>query len=165
MDESKTATAVPVGEKIAGALVDLGEDSIWAQFKLAGTEFEIEVFEAHDLLAEIDRKHMADPQSCAKCKIQFVVPEDKLGQTDDYICPGCGSKEIIVSQVFLDDVKILLREKFGVKRCARGEAAKFYTAIINYVETAKKNISTRLGLDSGCTLTPADSPPQSEGHT
>ncbi len=149
MEENKTAADAPI---------DLGAESVWARFTLAGVQFEVEIFEASDMLADIDRKHIADPHTCMNktCGQQFQVPPEMFGETDEYRCPKCGGDKIQVSQVFLDDVKILLRDKFGVTRCARGEAARFYNAIIQATEDQKKSIMTRLESDIGSTLTQAD---------
>ncbi len=144
-------------EESKAAAVDLGEDSVWLSFKINGIEFQTEAFEASDLLAEIDRKHAGDPHSCTECNTAFTVPKELFGQTSKYTCPQCQSTKIAVSQVFLDDVKKMLAERFGAIRCARGEAARFYNAVVDATEAAKKNILIRQGLASGSIPTPENS--------
>lgn len=156
MDESKTAE---------DGRIDLGEDSIWLRFKIAGMEFETEAFEAEDVLAENDRKHISDPHTCGEitCKYIFSLPPEMFGKTDQYACPKCGSKKVIISQLFLDGVKKILCDRFGVPRCSRGEAANFYNAVVKSTDAAKKKPLESLGLDSGLISTPINSATASGG--
>lgn len=146
--------------------IDLNEDSLWLQFSINGTEFEIEAFEASDLLADIDAKHAADPHTCLACWKEFRVDPADFGRPEVYKCRGCGQRyqddkgevtgKIKISQVFLDDVSALLKSRFGVTRISRSEAARFYSAVNNTVADAKKNLEQSLTALSGSESTLPD---------
>lgn len=141
------------------APIALDSDSVWASFTINGHEFEIEVYDASDALAEIDRKHRYDPNLCLKCGSAHVPSDEEFGKPDEYVCAKCGAQgreHIKISTLFLDDVAELLKTRFGVKRCARREAGKFYTAITDAVTDSQKKIGPSPESDSGSTLTPDD---------
>ncbi len=160
-------------EKTAADVINLDQNSIWLRFAIGGVEFEVEAYEASDMLADIDTRHATDPHTCLKCLKTFVVPKEDYGDIEKYNCPGCGQRhtdedgptsKIKVSQVFLDDVVALLKSRFGVNRCARSEAAQFYNAVTSNVEAAKKNLERSLMSLSGSEstsqagLNPSDAP-------
>jgi dihydroorotate dehydrogenase len=122
--------------------IKLDENSIWLKFEVGGASFEVEAFEAVNLLAEIDREHADDPNSCLKCKSKFNVEAD--GVLDNIVCPSCGARgnDVQPAQDFLDDVAKLIVERWGAKRCSRNEAGQFYNVIVAKTEEAKKNIGT-----------------------
>lgn len=155
--------------------IDLDANSIWLQFTIHGVEFEIEAFEASDLLADIDAKHSADPHTCLTCWKEFVVPAEDYGRPDRYKCPACGQRytddngeatgKIKLSQVFLDDVIALLKKRFGVKRMSRSEAATFYNVVMQNVEDAKKKLEESLMSLSGSESTLQAGPNQNDAQS
>lgn len=121
--------------------IALDADSVWAEFTINGVAFEVEVYDANDWLVEIDAAHRLDPNTCQKCGRQHVPDDDVFGELDKYTCPHCGAvggEFIRPSRLYLDDVAKLLKDRFGVTRCARQEAAKFYNAIVDAVRAAQK---------------------------
>jgi len=139
--------------------IALDSDSVWAEFTINGITFEVEIYDAQDWLVDIDSAHRLDPNHCLKCGRDHVPDDDVFGKLDDYTCPHCGAQGgefIRPSRKYLDDVAQLLKDRFGVNRCARQEAAKFYNAIVSSVRDAQKKITLSPGSGSGSTLTQED---------
>ena len=139
--------------------VALDDGSLWASFTINGKAFEVEIYDAYDMLAEIDARHRYDPVRCLKCQKEFVPDGETWGRPDKMNCPHCsetGRDNFRMAQEFLDDVGELLKKRFGVTRCARREAANFYNAIIEEVEEVQKKTTALPESDSGSTLTPDD---------
>lgn len=121
-------------------VIKLGEDSQWIDFELHDKPFQVEVFDALDLLGEIDNQHIDDVNLCLHCKVEFPTPRESFGESGVLSCPACGQKEVRASQLYLDDVAKLLIDRFEVPKCSRGEARSFYDRILQLTDEAKKNI-------------------------
>lgn len=123
--------------------IDAGDS--WRRMSVGGREFEVEIWETSDLLAEIDAKHRNDPASCV-CGHQWVLSDDEYSDpAKKMICPACGSMNsdenparLRPSQLFLDDVAELLRVRFEVEKIGRRAAWRFYSAIVDACRDEKK---------------------------
>lgn len=125
--------------------INLSDGVKWGEFTIGDFTFEAEIFEAVDLLTEIDIAHRDDPHTCRKCHSEFIVTTDdeRYGRGNLYTCPACDAKaadgDIRFSQLYLDDVAKLIRERYGAPRCSRPEAYKFYRACVGLSDDLKKN--------------------------
>lgn len=117
--------------------VRLDAETDWKKFVIGSYEFDVEIFEASDLLAENDRGHLSDPDACLDCD-QVFVREGDARKSREIRCPSCGSDNVLPNQSFLDGVAKMIVERWGAPRCSRTEAAAFYNAIVDACE-AKKN--------------------------
>lgn len=126
----------------ANPSINLSADAGWATFVIGGFEFEAEVYEVVDLLADVDAKHRNDLHRCLSCSHEFAVPAELYGKADQYACPACEARaqdgKIKFSQLYLDDVVSLLKSKFNVPRCSRTEAYAFYSKIVELSDSLKK---------------------------
>lgn len=117
-----------------------------------GQDVEIETFQASDELAAIERKYRTCSNQCLACG------ETQPAVADSNICGSCGEKNTVTfSQVFLDAVIGLLKNRYGVKASNR-TAAMFYANIRSREESLKKKSDHGLGSPTGTELTPADGP-------
>lgn len=136
--------------------IALDAESFWVKFTIGDVAFECEIYETNDLLAAIDIKHRRDHSSCLDCSHTWEPTDDEYGRAELALCPNCGANNqrpeaseenpnpvyrprVRPAQEYLDDVSALLRERFGVKRCGRTEAAKFYATICRKCEEQKKS--------------------------
>lgn len=129
--------------------IDLSADSQWCEFSIGGQAFECEAFEVAELLADIDHAHRYDPHTCGVCYL--VVPANAEAAPSELRCAACGEKskdKIRFSQVYLDDVAKLLRERFGLARVSRTEAWRFYDAIASTIRDLKKNLGSTAKSDT-----------------
>lgn len=121
--------------------VRLDGDTDWMTFAIGDHEFDVEIFEASDLLAENDRHHLRDPDGCLDCGHEFVREGDAR-KIREIVCPSCGSENVLPCQKFLDGVAKMIVERWGAKRCSRTEASAFYNAIVDACEAKKKKSET-----------------------
>lgn len=135
--------------------IKLDRDSFWVEFTIGDQSFECEIYETTDRLSEIDLKHRDDASLCLKCSHSYRPTDDEYGRPELARCPNCGAtnekpgdvdaatfvRSIKPSQNFLDDVAALLRSQFGVKRCGRTEASRFYATIVDACNQQKKSIT------------------------
>lgn len=138
--------------------LDLSADETWLSFQINGVEFEVEAFDATDLLAENDKRYRNDPAFCQDCQEAFRIPDESWGVAK-IPCPKC-KKVCEAPTNFLDGVVELLRVRWGVKKCSRQTALRFYSSCIGAAEAVKKNIAILPGSPTGSESTPADSATQ-----
>lgn len=136
--------------------IDLSAKADWLGFTIGGFDFDVEIFEANDLLAENDRKHLNDPDACLDCAHEFQLPREKRSAKENFVCPSCGSTNVLPSQSFLDGVARILRDRYGAPRCGRYEAGAFYEAIVDAVDSKKKSRLTPPGSLSSTTESTPD---------
>lgn len=136
-------------------VVALDDGIQWLGFKIDGIEFEVEAFDALDMLAENDLRHRTDPAFCPKCQKSFSVSDDDWGKVQA-TCPTCSNK-CSQPKEFLDGISEILQKRFGLKRCSRTIASNFYNAVLEATEEVKKNTQERLKSPTLIESTQADS--------
>lgn len=155
MDASNIPKALEAAARAKEAkpgAIALDADSVWASFTIAGVEFEVEIYDAQDMLIPIDQAHRDDPATCLKCGHAWQLDEEQFGlPASELSCPAelCGHSPVKLASEFLDDVADLLKKRFKIPRCSRGEAGRFYTAILDAVADNQKKITQSPESDSG----------------
>jgi Zn finger protein HypA/HybF involved in hydrogenase expression len=142
----------------ARTIIDQAEDFV--EFQIDGHAFEIDLDEAGEKLAEIDRRHKDDLIECVDCGAKFTV-EPGSGKVH---CPSCKSGQVLIDQSFLDDVAAYVQSK-GVKRCGRRASALFYNALCDALVALKKNtVATPESPTGTADSTPPDGLPVASEH-
>lgn len=143
--------------------INLSARADWLGFTIGDFNFEVEIFEANDLLAENDRRHFNDPDACLDCAHEFQLPREQRREKENFVCPSCGSTNVLPSQAFLDGVAKIIRERYGAPRCGRYEAGAFYEAIVDAVDAKKKRSSTPPESPSFTTESTLEAGPSPQG--
>ena len=125
------------------APISLDDETGLVEFSVRGQTFLVDPYEAGDRLREIDQRHKEDANTCLDCgkKLPPFYGEDGT-QAPGVACGGCGSRNVYICQDFLDDVAKLLTEHYGAPRLTRSAAGKFYTAMVEVMQSLKKTTST-----------------------
>ncbi|MGE3410122.1 MAG: hypothetical protein AB7I37_25285 [Pirellulales bacterium] len=125
-------------------VTEITQNEDFASFKIDGHEFDVDLYAARDALAKIDVKYRDDLWECLDCHVTFTRSIDDLSAD----CPQCHQPNTRKDERWLDDVAAYVRT-FGVARCGRNGAGKFYSAIIDAIDSIKKKSSPTLESHSG----------------
>lgn len=140
-------------------IIDQAEDFL--SFQIDDYAFDLDLTEAGDKLAEIDRRHKDDLFECLDCGAKFAATPGQ--QNAACPSPACGSARILVDQSFLDDVAAYIRSK-GAKRCGRKAAYAVYDAVCQSLARLKKNTVVTPASPSGSESTQLDGLPVANEH-
>lgn len=155
MSESNGAKAAPLPGRLVSDTIEIDGDAEWLTIKLADHTFQCELYDALDLLVEIDLRHARDSHECLDCRHRWSTADQTQAAPAKPICPACQSEKVLMSQAFLDDVAKLLTERYGAPKCSRRGAAYFYNLVVSQSEEAKKKRGLMLESPTGTESTPA----------
>lgn len=127
--------------------IELDDGEVWLNLTIGGKTFEVEVFDACDILAENDKRFRNVPAFCQDCQEAFRITDAEWG-APKATCPKC-KKTTAPPQEFLDGVIEILQKKFGAGRCSRQSALRFYMLVVSKAEELKKNTETPPELPTG----------------
>lgn len=130
--------------------VDLSDGVIWCNFTIGGKQFFVELHEAIRFASKTLHNHRDDPEECIDCGAQFPASaRDAPATKSGAACPDCQSDNIMFNEGWLEDIRSMLVEKHGLKRCSQYEAERFYTHIQEAWQDVKKNTPTELESPTG----------------
>lgn len=158
-----STTATPATANPNALTID--DAGCWIDATVNGHSFSVDLAELQDELWDIERKHAKDPYRCRACGEEFVPEKEDLRQFDEYqalACPFCELRWMpsddptaepeaccAAPQMFLDDVKKLLTEKYGAPRVSRHGAGEFYKFAAQKLADLKKTSETSPASSTG----------------
>lgn len=156
--------------------ITIDDAGCWIEATINGKAVQIDLAELQDQLWDIERAHRQDPWRCRNrdCGAEFVPTSEQQRTYDEnevIACPCCdlsylpqvnGEQPIpatVPPQAFLDSVKRLLVERYGVPRLTRDGAGQFYAIVAEKLNELKKTTSTMHESPFGSVSHPEDGPP------
>lgn len=127
--------------------IEIGSREKWATFTINGYTFEAELNEALEQLGKIDRDFRSNANECSDCGNVLPLSIDLLAVNpatgnEQPKCGACGGFNVRASSAMLSRVAELLKQTYGVPRCAIMAASDFYSAIMELLESSKKKSGT-----------------------